>query len=46
VVKIALPEYQVGGLSVRESFRVIPREHAIIGLRIAGAIGDVHVIWG
>jgi len=46
MVKIGLSEYQVGGLAVRESLRVVPRQHAIIELFVAGAIGDVNVIWG
>jgi hypothetical protein len=44
--EIGLSEYQVSGLAVPESFRVVPREHTIIELFVAGAIGDVNVIWG
>jgi hypothetical protein len=42
--EIGLPEYQVGGLAVLESFRVVPCEYPIIELCVAGAIGDVNVI--
>jgi hypothetical protein len=42
--EIGLSEYQVGGLAVLESFRVIPGEHAIIELSVAAAVGDVNMI--
>jgi hypothetical protein len=48
VVKIWLPEDQVGGLAVRESFCVVPRKHAILGYsgQQVVTVGDVDVIRG
>jgi hypothetical protein len=44
VEKIRLAEYQVGGLAVLKCFRVVPREHPIVELLVAAAVGDVNVI--
>jgi hypothetical protein len=46
VEKVRLSEYQVGRLAVLEGLRVVPRQHTIIELCVAGAVGDVNVIWG
>jgi hypothetical protein len=42
--EIGLSENQIGGLAVLESFRVVPGEHTIVELCVAGAVGDVNMI--